>query len=245
VSYDQLLGLLIPSPNVCLERRNSAAGLVTVERRGHMCSAEQLSAVVDRAVSVLNDGGLIGLPTDTQYALSALASDGAGVMRCYALKQRPDDDAMPIFLPSLDWLDRVAIDIPTAARAFAAEVWPGDVTLVLKRNPEWRSLAVPGKTVAVRIPNHPLALALLAVLNVPITGSSANRHGKSPALRANDVHESFTDAVTVLPEIGVLPQGTGSTILDWSDAEPRILRPGARSQEQIESLLQRHLAVSG
>ena len=209
-----------------------------------MSPSDQLGAFTTRGVDALTGGGLIGLPTDTQYSLSALASDGAAVMHCYALKQRPDDDAMPIFLPSLAWLDRVAIDVPAAARALAEEVWPGALTLVLQRNPEWRSLAVPGKTVAVRIPNHPLALQLLAALDEPITGSSANRHGDPPALRANDVHASFGDAVTVLPELGLLPQGTASTILAWSDAEPRILRPGALTTEQIDVLLQRHLAVS-
>ena len=209
-----------------------------------MSPSDQLGAFTTRGVDALTGGGLIGLPTDTQYSLSALASDGAAVMHCYALKQRPDDDAMPIFLPSLAWLDRVALDVPAAARALAEEVWPGALTLVLQRNPEWRSLAVPGKTVAVRIPNHPLALQLLAALDEPITGSSANRHGDPPALRANDVHASFGDAVTVLPELGLLPQGTASTILAWSDAEPRILRPGALTTEQIDVLLQRHLAVS-
>ncbi len=209
-----------------------------------MSPPDQLGTFTTRGVDALTSGGLIGLPTDTQYSLSALASDGAAVMHCYALKQRPDDDAMPIFLPSLAWLDRVATNVPAAARALAEEVWPGAVTLVLQRNREWRSLAVPGKTVAVRIPNHPLALQLLAALDEPITGSSANRHGEPPALRANDVHASFGDAVTVLPELGLLPQGTASTILAWSDAEPSILRPGALTTEQIEVLLQRHLAVS-
>ena len=210
-----------------------------------MNSPDQLTTFLDRAIATLTSSGLIGLPTDTQYALSALAGDGAAVMRCYALKQRPDDDAMPIFLPSLDWLDRVATDIAPAARALAQEVWPGAITLVLKRNPDWRSLAVPGKTVAVRIPNHPLALGLLAALDEPLTGSSANRHGEPPALRANDVQAAFADAVTVLPELGLPPSGVGSTILAWSDAEPRILRPGALTNEQIEALLRRHLAVSG
>lgn len=210
-----------------------------------MSSPAQLSTLIGRGIDALTSGGLIGLPTDTQYALSALASDGAAVMRCYALKQRPDDDAMPIFLPSLEWLDRVALGVSPAARALAEEVWPGAVTLVLARNPDWRSLAVSGKTVAVRIPDHPLALGLLAALDEPLTGSSANRHGAPPAIRANDVHESFGEAISVLPELGVLPQGTASTILAWDDAEPRILRSGALSDEEVAALLQRHLAVSG
>ena len=208
-----------------------------------MNAPTEIGDLVERAVDALRKGGIIGLPTDTQYALSTLASDGAAVMHCYALKQRPDDDAMPILLPSLHWLDRVATDIPAGARALAAEVWPGPITLILPRNPNWRSLAVPGKTVAVRIPNHPLALGLLAALDEPLTGSSANRHGEPPALRANDVHASFGDAVTVLPELAVLPQGSASTILAWSGTEPEILRPGALSSEQIEALLQRHCAV--
>ena len=209
-----------------------------------MSSPDQLAIFTTRGVDALSAGGLIGLPTDTQYALSALASDGAAVMHCYALKQRSDDEAMPIFLPSLAWLDRVAVNVPAAARALAAEVWPGAVTLVLQRNPEWRSLAVPGKTVAVRIPNHPLALGLLAALDEPLTGSSANVHGAAPALRANDVHASFGEAVTVLPELGLLPQGTASTILAWHDGEPRILRPGALTNEQIDAMLQRHMSLS-
>ncbi|MCY3918625.1 MAG: L-threonylcarbamoyladenylate synthase [Chloroflexi bacterium] len=210
-----------------------------------MDAPDTLDNLIERGAGVLTGGGLLGLPTDTQYALSALASDGAAVMRCYACKQRPDDDAMPIFLPSLDWLDRVATDIPAVARGVAEEVWPGAVTLVLQRNPEWRSLAAPGKTVALRIPDHPLALGLLAAIDAPLTGSSANRHGQPPALRADDVRTSLGEDVTVLPEAGVLPQGTASTILAWSDAEPRILRPGAMSNEHVEALLQRHGAAGG
>ena len=214
---------------------------------GSMASsmADSIEGLIERGAGVLRDGGLLGLPTDTQYALSALASDGAAVMHCYACKQRSDDDAMPIFLPSLEWLDRVATDIPAGVRTLAAEVWPGAVTLVLPRNPDWRSLAVPGKTVAVRIPDHPLALGLLAAVDAPLTGSSANRHGEPPALRADDVRASLGEAVTVLPEGGVLPQGTASTILAWSDDELRILRPGALSDEDIQALLRRHGAAGG
>ena len=210
-----------------------------------MFVSESLASLVPPAVETLRAGGLLALPTDTQYALAVLAADGAAVMRCYALKQRPDDDPMPIFLPSLRWLDRVAVDVPAAARAVAKDVWPGPLTLVLSRNPQWRSLAAPSKTVAVRIPDHPLALALLAALDEPVTGSSANRQGQSAALRAADVHASFGDDVSVLPELGVLPNGEASTMLDWTGAEPRVIRPGALAPEDVEALLQRHLAASG
>lgn len=210
-----------------------------------MSVSESLASLVLPAVETLRAGGLLALPTDTQYALAVLAADGAAVMRCYALKQRPDDDPMPIFLPSLRWLDRVAVDVPAAARAVAKDVWPGPLTLVLSRNPQWRSLAAPSKTVAVRIPDHPLALALLAALDEPVTGSSANRQGQSAALRAADAHASFGDAVSVLPELGVLPNGEASTMLDWTGAKPRVIRPGALAPEDVEALLQRHLAASG
>ena len=95
-----------------------------------MSSADQLSSLIDRASDALTSGGLIGLPTDTQYALSALAKDGAAVMRCYALKQRPDDDAMPIFLPSLDWLPTLPCDSGSATvRKYCHASFPGITSL--------------------------------------------------------------------------------------------------------------------
>jgi L-threonylcarbamoyladenylate synthase len=205
---------------------------------------EQVTTFAERAAELLRAGQLVAVPTDTQYALSALSAQGAAVMQCFALKRRSDDDAMPLFLPDVSWLDVVATDVAAEARSLAEAVWPGALTLVLRRNPEWRSLASPGKTVAVRIPDHPLALALLAAVDAPITGSSANRHGEPAALTAEQVNEVFGDAVTVMPTLGIAPQGTASTILDCTGDAPQIVRSGAVDEARVADLLGRHLAAS-
>ena len=203
--------------------------------------ADQRLALAVQGAETLRAGGLAAFPTDTHYALSVLASHGPAVMRCYALKGRPDSEPMPIFLPSLAALDTVAADVPDTIRALAEAAWPGPLTLVLSRNPEWRSLAAPGKTVAVRIPDHPLALALLASIDEPITGSSANRHGEEPAETPEAIRDLFGEDVTILPALDVPLAGRPSTVLDCTGAEPRITRSGAMADDRVAELLSRHL----
>ena len=204
---------------------------------------EQLTSFANRGAELLQKGHLVAVPTDTQYALSALGSHGPAIMQCFSLKNRADDDPMPIFIPDLSWLDVVADGITPEIRTLAESAWPGALTLLLRRQEKWRSLAAPGKTVALRIPNHPLALNLLAAVGAPITGSSANRHGDPAALNPESVYEIFGDDVTVLPTLGVVPQGTPSTILDCSDAVPKIIRSGAVEDQLITELIASHLKV--
>lgn len=205
---------------------------------------ERLELLMERAVALLRSGGIVAAPTDTQYALAALTGQGGAIMHLFALKGRSDEQALPIFLPDLSWLEIVAGEVTVAARALAEEVWPGALTLVLQRNVKWRSLAVPGKTVAVRIPNHPVALALLAAVAEPITGTSANRHGEVAAVEPEAVGATFGEAVEVLPPLGVMPDGRASTILDCTGSEPHVLRAGAVSEERIRDVLARHVALS-
>lgn len=203
-----------------------------------------LLPLAQQGAQALRDGRLVAIPTDTQYALSVLARRGGSVMHCYALKGRPDSEAMPIFLPSIDALDTVATDFDDGVRELAAAAWPGALTLILRRNPSWQSLAVPGKAVAVRIPDHPLTLALLDEIAEPITGSSANRHGETAALNADEVRAAFGDEVLVLPDAGLLPQGAASTILDCVGPEPRVVRAGAVSELDVDRLLAEFLPTT-
>jgi L-threonylcarbamoyladenylate synthase len=204
-----------------------------------------LLPLAQQGAKALREGRLVALPTDTQYALSVLARSGGAVMHCYALKNRPDSEAMPIFLPSIDALDTVATDFDDGVRELAAAAWPGALTLILPRNPGWESLAVPTKTVAVRIPDHPLTLTLLDEIAEPITGSSANRHGERAALSEEEVRAAFGDEVLVLPDAGLLPQGAASTILDCVGPEPRVVRAGAVSEFDIDRLLAEFLPTTG
>ena len=203
-----------------------------------------LLPLAQQGAQALRDGRLVAIPTDTQYALSVLARRGGAVMHCYALKGRPDSEAMPIFLPSIDALDTVATDFGDGVRELAAATWPGALTLILPRNPSWESLAVPSKTVAVRIPDHPLTLALLDEIAEPIPGSSANRHGEPAALNAEEVRAAFGDEVLVLPDAGLLPQGVASTILDCVGPEPRVVRAGALSELDVDRLLAEYLLTT-
>ena len=203
-----------------------------------------LSTLARQAADHLREGGLVAIPTETQYALAARAADEAAVARCFALKKRPADDPQPIFLPSVAALDDVAGSLSGGLRSLAREVWPGALTLVLRKRPDWYSAAVPGDTVALRIPDHPIALAVLRAIQEPITGSSANVHGRPAALSAEDVQRSFGDAVLILPPGDLVPQGTASTILDCAHAKPRLLREGAIPRSRIEALVAEHLATT-
>lgn len=205
--------------------------------------SDDLTTTAHTAAEALRQGRLVAVPTDTQYALSALASHGGAVMHCYALKQRPDSEPMPILLPSADALDTVATNVSDGVRALARAAWPGALTLVLPRRMQWHSLAATGDTVAVRVPDHPLALAILDDLGEPITGSSANQHGKPAARTAEDVERAFGDEVLALPPLGVLPGGAASTILDCTDGAPRIVREGAVPGAEVERLVAAHLAT--
>lgn len=200
-------------------------------------AAEIDHPATERAAQVLREGGIVALPTDTQYGLAALASNGAAIMRLFHLKHRPDDLALPIFLPNLDWLDRVATDISPSARRLAETVWPGGVTLVLRRNPAWFSLAVPQETVALRIPAHPVARALLSAVAEPLTGTSANRHEEPAASTPEAVLEVFGEEVELLQPSGLMPVGRPSTILDCTSAEPSLLRGGVVGEESIRAIL--------
>ena len=194
---------------------------------------------IERAARVLREGGIVAVPTDTQYGLAALASHGAAIMRLFALKQRSDDQALPIFIPDQSWLDTVATHVSEDVRSLIDTIWPGGLTLVLRRNADWHSLAVPGETVAVRIPDHPIARTLLTAVAEPITGTSANRHGRPAAATPEAVGETFGDEVEILPPGDVTPQGQPSTILDCTGVDPHIVRGGIVGEEQIRAILAR------
>ena len=158
-------------------------------------------------------------------------------MHLFHLKRRSDDLALPIFLPDLHWLDRIATDVSPGARRLAETVWPGGVTLLLRRNPEWHSLAVPQETVALRIPAHPVARALLTEVNEPLTGTSANRHEQPAAVTPEAVLEVFGEEVELLQPSGQMPVGQPSTILDCTSPEPSLLRNGVVGEERIRAIL--------
>lgn len=190
---------------------------------------------VRAAVDALRRGGLIGLPTETVYGLGADAGNPAAVARIFAAKQRPADHPLIVHLHRAAQLEQWARAIPAAAWRLAEAFWPGPLTLVLPRANHVLDAVTGGlDTVALRVPAHPLALAVLEAFGAGIAAPSANRHKKISPTTARDVREELGDAVDVLLDGGACRVGIESTIVDLSGGTMRMLRPGAITAEDLE-----------
>lgn len=191
--------------------------------------------MLEKAVSALNRGGLVAFSTDTLYALGAHAFIEEGVSRVYEAKGRPQGMALPLLLGGPEDIPRVAVDVPQAAWDLAERFWPGAVTLVLYKTPSVSTTITGGRdTVAVRVPSHPTALALIRNVGAPLTGTSANRSGGPDPVSAEVVREHLGDSVDVVLDEGPCSLAVGSTIVDMTAESPRILRAGAVDRAELE-----------
>lgn len=203
-------------------------------------SSDPLSREIALAVELLDRGAVVALPSDTQYALSAAADDDQAVASVFHIKQRPGFENLPVFIPSMDWLERIAADPSARLRGLAERVWPGPVTLILPKRSDFPTSAVVGDTIALRIPDHPVACQVLAALDRPLTGTSANLHGRPAALTPADVRAQFRDAVHIVAPGSRPPAGAASTILDCAGPIPRVLRQGPALDPRIGDWLVEH-----
>jgi len=211
---------------------------------------------LDHAVDHLRRSGVVALPTDTQYALSAIATDDQAVGAVFRLKRRPGGENLPIFLPPTRWrehLAQIAEPLDPRVQSLAESAWPGALSLIVNKHEHWSTRAVDGATVALRIPDHPVASALLDLLDQPLTGTSANIHGEPASLSADDVRRQFaselspacySETLHILGESGVMPAGTASTILDCTGRVPRVLRRGPMLRANVGELLMQHWGLS-
>ncbi len=211
---------------------------------------------LDQAVAHLRRGGVVALPTDTQYALSAAAANDQAVAAVFRLKHRPQGENLPVFLPPARWRDhlaQIAAPLDDRLQALAESAWPGALTLIVNRRASWRSRAVNGATIALRIPDHPLACALLDLADEPLTGTSANVHGQPASLTAADARRQFDASTSAIPdsellhildEGGVVPAGAASTILDCTGRDPRVVRRGPTLSAKVAELLMQHWGLS-
>lgn len=193
---------------------------------------------VAQAAAVLRAGGLLGLPTETVYGLAANADSPEAVARIYKVKGRPSAHPVIVHLAHASDLDAWAQQIPAYARELASAFWPGPLTLVLPRTARAGDFITGGQdTVGVRVPNHPVALAVLAEFGGAVAAPSANRFGQVSPTSAEmviaDLGEwlTATDAVIDGGDCGV---GVESSIIDCTGPSPRILRPGAVTVADIE-----------
>ena len=193
---------------------------------------------IAEAARVLRDGGLVAFPTETVYGLGANALDPIAVQRIFAAKGRPATDPVIVHLAAADDMALVARDVPPIARELAARFWPGALTLILEKLPTVPDSVTAGlATVAVRVPSHPIAHALIEAAGVPIAAPSANRFARPSPTEAGHVMADLGGAIDMVVDGGRTAIGVESTIVDLTVRPPLIRRPGGVSREQIAGIV--------
>ncbi len=193
---------------------------------------------IQEAAKILSAGGLVAFPTETVYGLGANALDAQAVDRIFAAKGRPSSDPIIVHLHDLAQLTMVAVNIPDLAYELARQFWPGPLTLVLQRNANVPAIVSAGMpTVAVRMPSHPVAIALLQAANLPIAAPSANRFARPSATTAAHVLEDLDGRIECILDGGAAVIGIESTILNLTKDQPVMLRPGGISLETLQALI--------
>lgn len=203
-------------------------------------------SLVARAAELLRAGQLIAFPTETVYGLGADASNPQALARLYSAKGRPAHHPVIIHIGGFEELSHWVADVPEAARKLAQAFWPGPLTLVLGKSDKVLAQITGGQeTVAIRVPQHPIALALLEAFKGGIAAPSANRFGRLSPTTAGAVAEEFGDEVAMVLDGGPCQVGIESTILDLSGKQPAVLRPGMILGSQIEKVLGAPVKAAG
>jgi len=201
---------------------------------------------IERAAAVLRDGGLVAFPTETVYGLGADATSAAAVGRIFAAKRRPAAHPLIVHLAAGAELGDWAALVPGPAERLAAAFWPGPLTMILRRGARVAPAATGGaETVGLRVPDHPLAQALLRAFGGAVAAPSANRFGRVSPTTADHVAADLGGDIDYLVDGGACPVGVESTIVDLSGPAPVLLRPGGVPRAAIEAALGRPLAAPG
>ncbi|MHB1605380.1 MAG: L-threonylcarbamoyladenylate synthase [Leptospirales bacterium] len=201
---------------------------------------------VQEASEILRKGGLVAFPTETVYGLGGDAENPEAVKRIFSAKGRPADHPLIVHIPNSGELSRWAREVPPEAFILAERYWPGPLTLILKRDRRVPDIVTGGQdTVGLRVPDHPVALALLEAFGGGIAAPSANRFGRVSPTTAAHVREELGDAPDLILDGGPCRVGIESTILDLSTNRPILMRPGAITGPEIEDLLGLPVSMPG
>jgi L-threonylcarbamoyladenylate synthase len=193
------------------------------------------------AAELLRAGELVVVPTDTVYGLAAAASNEAAVRRLYAVKGRSLDKPLPLLIANTVEASAIG-EVTPVAQQLMSRFWPGGLTIVLRRQPGFRSLALAKQeTVALRVPDHELVRDIIRLLGEPVTGTSANRSGARAPVSAAEAALGLGDLVALVIDGGRAPGGVESTVVDVSQGGPRLVREGAVAREELEAALGRAL----
>lgn len=202
-------------------------------------SLEQHEQIIT-AARILCEGGTVAFPTETVYGLGADITNPIAINKIYKIKQRPVDHPLIIHISNISYLQYWAQAIPASAWQLASHFWPGPLTLILQRSCHIPDSATGGQnTVGLRIPAHPVALALLDALgsDKALAAPSANRFGRISPTTAAHVQEELGSEVNMILDGGACEVGLESTIISFCDESPKILRPGGISLSALESVL--------
>lgn len=195
-------------------------------------------AGIARAAALLREGRLVAFPTETVYGLGAHALDAGAVQRLFSAKGRPADDPLIVHVHDVREIDRLTAEVPDSARALASRFWPGPLTMVMRRSATVpREVTAGLDTVAIRVPAHPVAQALIAAAAIPIAAPSANLFSRPSPTRAEHVLQDLRGRIDLVIDAGPTEIGVESTVIDLTDAVPTILRPGAVTLEMIRAVL--------
>ena len=189
---------------------------------------------IRQGVACLKAGGVVVFPTDTLYGVGADVFNIPALRRVFDLKGRPLGLALPVLVSDWEQVGSVTQDIPEIGRRLADRFWPGPLTLVLSRSVRLPDLVTGGRdTVAVRMPDHPIPLALAREFGGPITGTSANISGEADLLAIEAVEAQFSHGVDYIIRCGPSPAGIPYTVVDVTTGTPRLVREGALTFETV------------
>jgi L-threonylcarbamoyladenylate synthase len=192
------------------------------------------------AAALLDEGGVVAFPTDTVYGIGCRAGDAQALARIFAAKRRPAEKQVPILAASLDQAAALGFVADEHARALARRWWPGPLTIVLRGERGADHSASPSASQAFRVPNHPVALALIE-RSGPLATSSANRSAEPETYDADDVMVAFADddLLDAVVDGGRVPGGVASTVIDLSAGQARLVREGPISREELAEVIGR------
>ncbi len=189
---------------------------------------------IKQAGEILKKGGLVAFPTETVYGLGGNALDARASGKIYQAKGRPSDNPLIVHIADMDHLESIVQEIPEKAKILAEKYWPGPLTMIFTKNEKVPLETTGGlDSVAVRMPNHPAALALIEAGGGYVAAPSANRSGRPSPTTAAHVAEDLGENIDMIIDGGMVGIGIESTIVDFTEEVPTILRPGYITQEMI------------
>lgn len=190
------------------------------------------------AARLLRENEAVAFPTETVYGLGANAMEDEAIAKIFAAKGRPSDNPLIVHIGTKSQLDGIVREIPPVAEKLMEHFWPGPLTIILPRKEGISERVTAGlNTVGVRMPDHPVALALIEEANVPVAAPSANRSGRPSPTLASHVYEDLNGKIAGIVDGGATGVGVESTVIDCTSEVPTILRPGGITKEQLEAVI--------